>query len=114
MTTRGRVILSQVLHRRMAKELLEDVTELLWTADQHWGWCGQNCPCCRTHHQEALGRCVACEAADKAAVVVTKIAAYLVEEQSTKRVVASLMGKLGLHNRPLPPRVMVEITEMLS
>ena len=113
MMTRGREILSQVLHRRMAKELLEDVTEVLWTADQHWGWCGQNCPCCRTQHQEVLGYCAACEVADKAAGVVTKIAVYLVEEQSTKRVVASLMGKLGLHNRPLPSRVMLEIAEML-
>ena len=106
-------ILSQILHRRMATGILEDATEAFWTADQHWGWCGQNCPCCRTQHQEALGHCAACEVADKAAVIVTKIAVYLMEDQSTKKVIASLMGKLGLHNRPLPPRVMVEIAEML-
>ena len=106
-------ILSQVLHRRMATEILEDATEALWTADQHWGWCGQNCPCCRTQHQEALGRCAACEAADRAAVIVTKIAVYLVENQSTRIVMASLGEKLGLHNRPLPSSVVKEIAEML-
>ena len=106
-------ILSQILHRRMATGLLEDATEALWTAEQHWGWCGQNCPCCRTQHQEVMGHCAACEVADKAAAIVTKIAVYLVENQSTRIVIASLGGKLGLHNRPLPSNVMKEIAEML-
>ena len=113
MSRKGREILSQVLHRRMATELLEDVTEVLWTADQHWGWCGQNCPCCRTYHHEILGRCAACEAANQAAMIVTKVAAFLVEEQCMKMVIKGLTGKLGLRNRPLPPRVMMEIEEAL-
>ena len=113
MSRKGREILSQVLHRRMATELLEDVTEVLWTADQHWGWCGQNCPCCRTYHHEILGRCAACEAANQAAMIVTKVAAFLVEEQCMKMVIKGLTGKLGLRNRPLPPRVMMEIEEVL-
>ena len=106
-------ILSQILHRRMATGILVDATDALWTADQHWGWCGQNCPCCRTHHQEVAGHCAACEKADKAAAIVTKLAAYLVENQSTCSVMASLEGKLGPHNRPLPSNVMKEIAEML-
>ena len=110
---RVREILCQVAHRRMAKELLENVTELLWTADQHWGWCGQNCPCCRTYQQEVLGRCAACEAADRASKVGTKIATFLVEDQCKKMVTKALTGKLGLRTRPLPPRVMFEIEEAL-
>ena len=43
----------------------------------------------------------------------TKVAAYLVEDQCTERVMKGLTGKLGLRNRPLPPRVMMEIVEML-
>ena len=110
---RGREILCQVAHRRMAKELLENVTELLWTADQHWGWCGQNCPCCRTFQQEALGRCAACETAERASTVGAKIATFLVEEQCKKLVMKTLTGKLGLQTRPLPPSVMFEIEEAL-
>ena len=106
-------VLSQILHRRMVTGLLEDATEALWTANQHWGWCGQNCPCCRTQHQEVMGHCAACETADKAAVIVTKIARCLTESQNTRTVTACLGKKLGLHNRPLPSSVMMEIAEML-
>ena len=109
----GREILGLVAHRRLATELLENVTEPLWTADQHWGWCGQNCPCCRTIQQEALGRCAACETAERASTVAAKIAAFLVEEQCKKSVMKTLTGKLGLPARPLPPRVMFEIEEAL-
>ena len=97
----------------MAKELLENVTELLWTADQHWGWCGQNCPCCRTYQQETLGRCAACEKAERASTVGAKIATFLVEEQCKKLVMKTLAGKLGLRTKPLPSRVMFEIEEAL-
>ena len=106
-------ILSQILHRRMATGLLEDATEALWTTEQHWGWCGQNCPCCRTQRQEAMGHCAACEAANNAAVIVKKVANCLAEEQSTRIVKASLDKKLGLYNRPLPPSVMTAIAKML-
>ena len=112
--TGWREILGLVAHRRLAKELLENVTEPLWTAGQHWGWCGQNCPCCRTIQQEALGRCAACEAAERASTVAAKIAAFLAEEQCKKSVMKTLTGKLGLPARPLPPRVMFEIEEALS
>ena len=113
MAGRVRETLSQVLHRRMAVELLEDVTEVFWTVDQHWGWCGQNCPCCRSIHREALGMCAACETADQAALTAARIAAFLAEDQCTKAVIAGLTGKLGPRNRPLPSRVMTEIGEML-
>ena len=60
-----------------------------------------------------MGHCAACEAADNAAAIVKKIANYLVEEQSTRIVMASLGKKLGPNNRPLPPSVMKAIAKML-
>ena len=42
-----------------------------------------------------------------------RIAAFLAEDQCTKAVIAGLQGRLGLRNRPLPPRVLADIGEML-
>ena len=57
--------------------------------------------------------CAACEAADQAALIATRVAVFLVEEQCMKMVIKGLTGKLGLRNRPLPSRVMTEIGEAL-
>ena len=105
--------LGQVLPWRMAAELLEDVTEVFWTVEQHWGWCGQNCPCCRSIRREVLGMCAACEMADQATQTATRIADFLAEDQCTRVVMAALTGQFGPRNRPLPARVMTEIGEML-
>ena len=46
-------------------------------------------------------------------MIVTKVAAFLVEDQCKMMVMKGLTGKLGLRTRPLPPRVMMEIEEVL-
>ena len=56
---------------------------------------------------------MACEAADQAARMAARIATFLAEDQCTKMVTAGLQGRFGLRNRPLPPRVLVDIGEML-
>ena len=31
-----------------------------WTKEEHWGCCGQACPCCRAAHCEVFGACELC------------------------------------------------------
>ena len=32
-----------------------------WTPDNHYGMCGQNCPCCRKQVGDILGVCPICK-----------------------------------------------------
>ena len=32
----------------------------IWSKDNHYGQCGQSCPCCRAHFYETLGACPLC------------------------------------------------------
>lgn len=33
----------------------------VWSNDQHYGQCGQSCPCCRAHVGDTLGACPICQ-----------------------------------------------------
>lgn len=32
-----------------------------WTNDDHYGFCGQSCPCCRYEVGDAIGACLTCK-----------------------------------------------------
>ena len=109
MATRN--VVSVVLHRRLARQL--NIGRVVWTAQAHWRFCGQSCPCCRAANGEGFGSCPACEACAHAMTVGALIAAFAREEHATQALLAALGGHIGAPGRPMPHAVMTAITDML-
>ena len=115
-----RIVFGQVLHRRLAAPLNDDDAERLrseltmpWSTVEHWHGCGQSCPCCRYAAGDTLGTCGACGAAVQSLRTACTIASFVRERQSKREVVSLLTGRFGLRDRPLPPRLMMDIGAML-
>ena len=106
-----RVVFGHVLHRRLAREC--NVTVAVWSGTEHWGLCGQSCPCCRFAAGDVFGSCDACDAAAQSLRAACTIASFIREEQSKREVVAALTGSFGPRGRPLPQTVMIDIGDML-
>ena len=106
-----RVVFGQVLHRRLAREF--NVTDAVWSGTEHWGLCGQSCPCCRSAAGDVFGSCDACDAAAQSLRAACAIASFIREEQSKREVVVALTGSFGPRGRPLPQSVMINIGYML-
>ena len=102
---------SVVIHRRLARQL--NIRRVVWTAEAHWRFCGQSCPCCRAANGEGFGSCHACEACAHAMTVGALIAAFAREEHATQALLAALGRYIGAPGRPMPHAVMTAITEML-
>ena len=51
----------QLIPRGQLRILHSGELEGDWTVEEHQGWCGQNCPCCRSVHQEWSGTCHECD-----------------------------------------------------
>ena len=83
-----RDVFAHVLHRRLGTPLGPG-----WTPTNHWGSCGQSCPCCRAGEGEGFGSCDACESTDVALQVACKIAAFIFAKQCKQDVVFYLVGK---------------------
>ena len=81
-----RDVLARVLHRRLGTSLGP-----AWTSTDHWGSCGQSCPCCRAIAGEGFGSCFACEAADESVKVATRFATLLPLGDMHQRLEAELM-----------------------
>ena len=106
-----RNVFGQVLHRRLA-ETLNDA-DATWNAVGHWNLCGQSCPCCRYAAGDVVGTCGACDAAIQSYRTACTIASFVRERQSKHEVISVLTGRFGLRDRPLPPRLMMDIGAML-
>ena len=78
-----REVLACALHRRLGTSLGP-----AWTSTDHWGLCGQSCPCCRARAGEGFGACVACECADESVKGATVLARFMYEQQRKKDVVS--------------------------
>ena len=105
---RIRDVFAHVLHRRLGTPLGP-----AWTPTNHWGSCGQSCPCCRAGEGEGFGSCDACESADQALQVACKIAAFIHEKQCKQDVVTTLAGKWRPCGQPLPRTAIKLIRRML-
>ena len=106
-----RCVFERFLHRRLAER--SETTNAVWARSGHWGWCGQNCPCCRYQAGDVLGYCEACYDAVRLLRVVCVIESFIGVEPPKRDTAARLAAIFGRRGRTLPVSVIAQFIDML-
>ena len=81
-----------------------------WDEREHFGRCGQSCPCCRSHMGEGFGSCPVCDFVSSHRRAISTLAAFLPPHVKEEALVAALC----LRRRMAAPACRLRIMSYLN